>query len=71
MRVVKADKPCSIRRMQCHRIIQTMWAFFALVDSLKFEFEPIRLIEIVDALVVTQQVLQPIIPVFAPTHIMI
>jgi len=53
MCIVKSNKPCSIRCMESHGIIQTVWSFIALLGTFELEFEPISSIEMMDTSVVT------------------
>ena len=53
MCIVKSNKPCSIRRMESHGVIQTVWSFIALLGAFELELEPISSIEMMDTPVVT------------------
>ncbi len=70
MRVVEPNEPCTIRRVKGDGIIQTVWPLVALFGTFEYKIEPVSTIERMDATVVAQQVLQPVIVFAVPFHIL-
>ena len=55
MRIVETNEPFTIRIMQRERVAQTVWPFRRGVGARNLEFQPVSLIEIVDAAIEREQ----------------
>jgi hypothetical protein len=61
MRVVEADQPGTVRRVQRERIRQAVWSLLGCLDALDLKLEPVAFFKMMDAPIEREQELEPVL----------